>query len=608
VISGNATDGVVLDGTAAYRNSVEGNFIGLNAAGAAALPNGRYGVRASGGASSNMIGRSKGHNVISGNGSSGIAVMDAGTGGNRILGNLIGTDPAGAKGVANGADGVSITGGGGNTVGGSAVAVRNVISGNTGSGVALTGPAANRNSVLGDFIGTNAGGSAALPNGANGITISGSSKYNRIGEQVLDGFLPDGATQLTAKGNLISGNAGSGIVISGLSPAHGDTSTNFVFSNFIGTDVSGTVALGNGQDGILIDSTAGNSIGGSPQQGGGVEQGRNLISGNTQMGIDIRGAGSTGNKVHANLIGTDASGSAALGNNRYGVVIQDGASGNAIGGKFTALPNVISGNKVSGVIVRGAGTDSNLLAGNLIGTNSAGTAALPNAQHGIEVTLGAAGTTIGGNTADLRNVISGNPGSGIRATTGTTGTTVQGNFIGTDAGGTLALGNGVNGVLLAGSSGNLVGGLSAKVKNVIAFNGGSGVKVDTANADQILGNSIDQNGSLGIALVGGGNDNQAAPTIVQVKSDTLKTTVKATLASLPSTTFRIELFSSPACDPSGGGEGATFLGTKTITTDGTGAATFSIQVAVVPAGQALTETATRQDVTETSQFSACASS
>jgi hypothetical protein len=606
VISGNTTDGVVLEG--ATGNTVQGNYIGLNAAGTTALPNGRYGVRASGGALGNMIGRSKGHNVISGNGSAGVAIFDAATNRNRVLGNMIGTDPAGTTAIPNGGDGVNIAGGLLNTVGGAVAAVRNVISGNTLSGVAISGSGAVQNAVVGNYIGTDAGGSAALPNGANGITISGSSKGNRIGEQVINAFVPHGTAQLTAKGNLISGNAGSGILLSGLSPANSDTSNNFVFGNFIGTDVSGTVALGNGQDGILIDSTSGNSIGGIPQNGGSAQTGRNVISGNKQMGVDIRGAGSTNNKVHDNFIGTDASGAAALGNTRYGVVIQSGASGNTVGGSLSTLPNVISGNMVSGVIVRGAGTDSNVLTGNLIGTNSSGNAALPNAQHGIEVTLGASNTTIGGNTADLRNVISGNPGSGIRAMTGSTGTTVQGNFIGTDAGGTLALGNGVNGVLLSGSSGNLVGGLSGKVKNLIAFNGSSGVKIDTANADQILGNSIDQNGSLGIALVGGGNDNQAAPTIVQVKSDTTRTTVKATLTSIPSKTFRIELFSSPACDPSGGGEGATFLGTKTIATDGTGAATFSIQVNVLPAGLALTETATRQDILETSQFSVCASS
>jgi hypothetical protein len=618
VISGNATDGVVLEGTGTHNNSVQGNYIGLNATGTAALPNGRYGIRASAGATWNRLGRSKGPNVISGNGSAGVALLDAGTVYNYVLANLIGTGPAGTTAVPNGGDGVSISGGANhNTVGGSRAEVRNVISGNTLSGVAIAGAGTDINQVVGDYIGTNASGTAALPNGENGVTISGSASGNTVGFQVI-GFVPEpgapvsagGAAAVSGNGNLISGNAGSGVVLSGLPPANADTSANLVFNNYIGTDASGTAAIGNGQDGVLIDGTAWNNIGGSRY---GVQQTpRNVISGNKQMGVEIRGAGSANNKVLGNFIGLDVSGATALGNNRYGVLIQGGAHGNTVGGRFSTLPNTISGNNLSGVIVRGAGTASNVVAGNLVGTNRAATAALPNALHGIEVTLGASGTTIGGTTAELRNVISGNTGSGIRAMSGSFGTVVQGNYIGTDGAGTSALANGVNGVLLAGSSGNTVGGLSAKTRNTIAFNTGVGVKVDgssgTTNQNQILGNSIDQNGSLGIALVGGGNDNQAAPTIVQVKSDTTKTTVKATLTSIPSTTFRIELFSSPACDPSGSGEGASFLGMKTITTDATGSATFSIQVALVPAGQALTETATRQDVTETSQFSVCASS
>ena len=587
VISGNTTDGVVLDGGGTRNNSIQGSYIGLNAAGTAALPNGRYGIRASGGAAGNSLGRAKGHNVISGNGSAGVAIIDAATNRNRVLGNMIGTDPAGAKAIPNGGDGVSVSGGLLNEIGGRAVEARNVISGNTLSGVALTGAESTYTGVLDNYIGTDASGTVALPNGGSGVTISGGSGANQVGDHTIDG-LPVGTT-----GNLISGNAGSGVALAAAGTG------NVVANNYIGTDTNGTAALPNGQDGVLIDSAAFNAIR------------ANVISGNKQMGVDIRGAGSTDNKLRGNLIGPDASGAAAIGNTRNGVMIQSGASSNSVGG-FGINPNVISGNKESGVIVRDPGTASNVIAGNLIGTNRAGTAALPNAQHGVEVTLGASGTTIGGNTADLRNVISGNTGSGIRATTGASGLLVEGNFIGTDLAGTGALPNGANGVLLAGSSGNLVGGLSAKTRNTIAFNAAAGVKVDGSSgpstANQILGNSIDGNGALGIVLAAGANDAQAAPSIVSVKSDTTKTTVKATLASIPSTSLRIELFSSPACDPSGAGEGAIFLGAKTIATDASGNATFSIQVPLVPAGRALTETATRQDVPETSQFSVCAGS
>lgn len=596
VISGNTTDGVVLSGSATTANVIAGNYIGLNSSGTA-LGNGQVGVTFSGGAHGNQLGRGAvgGGNVISGNGLSGVALHDPGTSGNRILFNLIGTNTGGTAAVPNANHGVSISGGAtANTVGGTKAAVRNVISGNGLSGVAIAGADTSKNLVVGNYIGTDVNGSAALANAEDGVTLSKSARGNSVGGAIA------------GQGNVISGNAGNGVQISGLAPASGDTSNNVVAGNYIGTSASGAAALPNTMDGVLIDSTADNKIGGDTAQA------RNLISGNKQTGVDIRGTSSFDNRVQGNYIGTDASGAAALGNVRSGVLISSGANGNTIGGSAGTTGNLISGNKASGVIIRSANTLANLISGNLIGTTASGTAALPNARDGVTVTLGAGATTIGGTTPEERNVISGNLGSGVVGDTGASVVYVIGNYIGTDVTGANPLPNGLSGVLFDGSSSNVVGGLSDARINTIAFNAGAGVKVDAtsdpASGNRILRNSIDHNGGKGIVLVAGANGSQVAPTITSVTNDGTTTKVKATLTAAPSKSYRIELFSSPACDPSGAGEGATFLAAKTITTDASGNASFSILVPLVPAGKAITETATRQDLLNTSPFSICGTS
>ena len=81
--------------------------------------------------------------------------------------------------------------------------------------------------------------------------------------------------------------------------------------------------------------------------------------------------------------------------------------------------------------------------------------------------------------------------------------------------------------------------------------------------------------------------------------------VNGTLNSLPNSQFSIEFFGSPQCDPSGFGEGNTFLGQLIVTTDAAGNASFKAKVAAVPAGSSVTATATHLQTMNTSEFSAC---
>src|SRR5262249_52483336 len=145
---------------------------------------------------------------------------------------------------------------------------------------------------------------------------------------------------------------------------------------------------------------------------------RNVISGNGQTGIVISGVGANNNVVAGNYIGTNAAGTAALANTQQGISISTGPQANRIGTNGDGVAdaaerNVISGNTGNGVFIVNLGTNDNVVAGNYVGTNAAGTAALANLNHGIFISTGPQTNRIGTNgdgVADAaeRNVISGN--------------------------------------------------------------------------------------------------------------------------------------------------------------------------------------------------------
>jgi hypothetical protein len=182
------------------------------------------------------------------------------------------------------------------------------------------------------------------------------------------------------------------------------------------------------------------------------------------------------------------------------VILMEKARQNLVGGSRPELRNVISGNAGDGVFLYRAGA-GNSVQGNFLGTNAAGTGALPN-EDGVGL-LDTAATTIGGTGAGAGNLISGNTRAGIFLSgSGTTGTVVQGNRIGTGANGAGTLGN-PNGVYIGGAPGNVIGGPTPAAANVIAFSGGSGIVVDgsAAGRNAIRGNAIFGNGRLGINLL-----------------------------------------------------------------------------------------------------------
>ncbi len=363
------------------------------------------------------------------------------TTGNTILSSYFGTTAAGtAAGSQPMGEGIVLTAAG-NTIGGTAAGAGNVISGNAGDGIEITGSAATGNVIEGNLIGTNYTGEASLGNTGDGIRLTNSTG-NTIG----------GPT--SASRNIISADDLRGIEFDG-------ASSNLIEGNYIGTDAAGTVAMGAPHSGVLDDG-ASNTFQ------------NNVIDASGNIGLWIAGNSTL---VQGNLIGLDAAGTVALGNAGGGIVIA--ASGNTIGGTTAAARNVVSGNvgiSTGNGITIDAGTADNLIEGNYIGTNAAGTAALPNADTGIDV-QGSTGNTIGGATATAGtgagNVISGNTSSGITLEAGAAGNIVLGNIIGLDLTGTVAVGNGTtnggDGVTVA-ASGNTIGGTNAADRNIISAN------------------------------------------------------------------------------------------------------------------------------------------
>ena len=377
-----------------------------------------------------------------------------------------------------------------NTIGGTASRAGNLFLGNSNSGVQI-GDTSTDNVIQGNLIGTNAVGTAVLGN-LVGVYIVNSTG-NLIGGAVA------GAR------NVISGNTGVGVNLYA-SSSDRNAANNRIQGNYIGTNAAGVAALDN-ITGVYFYNAGSNTIGGTAPGAG------NLISGNSNSGIQIFGDGSNkaiNNLVQGNLIGTNSLGTAALAN-VAGVRVINGA-GNAIGGTSAGAGNVISGNSNHGIQIDGElakGPNGNQIQGNFIGTNASGSGALGNLV-GVSI-LNSSGNLIGGNVVDSRNVISGNTGSGLTIYGGPNGSRpgnstdnrIEGNFIGTNATGMGKVGNGSDGVQITISFGpatNIIGGETSDKRNIISGNGGNGIAMGIRVTDPNTGQQLPGTGGTGITV------------------------------------------------------------------------------------------------------------
>ncbi|MES2354813.1 MAG: NosD domain-containing protein [Pseudomonadota bacterium] len=470
VISGNGAEGIYIESSTG--NSITGNYIGLNAAGTAAIGNDLDGISINNGSSGTTVGGTSAgqRNVISGNGIDGIDINASFS--NSILGNYIGTNAAGTASIANENDGIYLlVGSTGNTIGGTAAEAKNVISGNSNHGIEVDD--SDSNNILGNYIGTNAAGTAALANGSTGIFLGNASDSNTIGGTAA------------GAGNVISSNTDSGIEID-------DSDANSILGNYIGTNAAGTGILSNGSHGMLLFNSTNTTVGGTSASAG------NIISGNADAGVVLDAT--TGSTILGNYIGTNASGTAALANGDNGISLYNASDNNTIGGTAAGAKNVISGNANCGIEIDDS--DANSILGNYIGTNTAGNTAIGNSSSGI-LLANCTNTTIGGTLAAASNVTSGNGGNGIEIDN-STNTTILGNYIGLNAAGTSAISNSSNGIgIFSGSSANTIGGTATGARNVISGNIANGIEIDASGTNTILGNYIGTN-ATGNAAIGNG--------------------------------------------------------------------------------------------------------
>ena len=514
--------------------------------------------------------------------SSSIAIWIRDCNNNVIQGNYIGVNAAGNLQRINDR-GILLSNSSNNQIGGTTAALRNVVSGSRFDGIEIGG---NNNVIQGNFIGTDANGTIAIPNGISGISIQGPFTNNVIGGTAA------------GAGNLISGNQ-RGITASG--------SQTVIQGNLIGTDITGTKKIPNGTG---IQAQSANVL-----IGGLTASARNIISGNDGDGLTF---GGTGSRLQGNYIGTDITGTVALGNGGSGVVAGENA---VIGGTAAGSRNVISANAGFGNISLGSNNSgaSAIVQGNYIGTDVTGTKALrPGTFAGI--TISSDNHLIGGLVAGAQNVISGHA-VGIQIggfiSSAPRGTVIQGNLIGLNAQGTAPLPNTQQGIVFSTAENNIVGGTQSGAANKIAFNGAGGVLVFAGTGNSIRGNSIFSNNGLGIDLGTNGvtpndltdadsgpNNLQNFPVLTSITPGAGTTTIQGSLKSTPNTVFQIDFYSSSALDPSGNGEGGLAFGRTTVTTNGNGDATINASIpTALPAGRVITATAT-DPTGNTSEFSA----
>jgi CSLREA domain-containing protein len=627
-------------------NAIRLSRIGTSPDGTFPEPNSGAGILVIG--DDNLIGgtRDSDRNVISGNGFDGIFVGEAA--GTRIAGNLIGTDPSGTTAIPNGigvdvAESASDT-----TVGGTEPGTGNVISGNDAVGVS-----ASDGRVVGNLIGLDSTGTAALPNERAGvealapIQIGGRSEAERnvisgnalaelelraaatvegnwIGLAADGSELPSAAAAFvgvllrSGDGATIGGTssgaanviAGNGAAVESLGPA----SDFVVQGNLIGLAPDGTTPVATGTGIRIGEDTTGARV-------GGVEDGAGNTVTSADTGIAVAGDGT---RVEGNTVGLDANGNAD-GLRETGISVAETAEGTTIGSDGSGARNTIS-DLLFGIELE-EGSAGTVVERNFIGTDRDGMEERPN-EIGVLVRE-RADVRIGGARPAQRNVISGNTEAGLSARVVTGHAVVEGNYFGVGADGTTALGNG-EGIVLGGpgpvapapasDDGFVVGGTAAGAGNRIAHNRGDGVRVfHTTGGVTILGNETFANdggdaSDLGIdfadnAVSPNGSESPDVlppfPVLTNVDAVTAGTLVQGTIDYPAGRDVRIELFSGPTCDGSGHGEGQTPLGALTLTGSGAPAA-FSARVDAAPAGHAITATATDLDLHRTSEFSRCA--
>lgn len=573
VISGSFQNGIWLQGS--VNTLIQGNRIGTNKLGTAAIGNSENGIFSEGAAIGTVIGGSQlTRNIISGNGGSvsnqtvkaGIKLTEGGQ--STIIANYIGTDYTGQISIAN-AQGICINDSHTALIGDD-FPNNNLISGNIGSGVRVI---SDNVSIEGNIIGLNAEATSRIGNleGITGSTISnliiGSTYENVIAGNIDSGialyscrsveidrsFI--GVNQIgtsglgnslrgidiwnstgdvkigTNNGNVICGNVIYGIMI-------GSSDSIIIQNNYIGIMPDGSI-LANNSGGInMFGTSKGNLIGGE------VLTQKNFISGNNNAGIKFDGSDCEGNFIQGNYIGIDVTdGSASPKPNNYGIEISGGAHDNHIGADGdVSKRNVIGGNGTAGIYIHESGTTNNYVYNNFIGTSSTNAVSINN-NSGILIEDCDAENFIGldNNIVNSPNV-SGNM-TGIVIDNSST-QKIYNCKIGTRDNGLIVEQN-MNGIVIQnGSSDNIIGGIGLK-GNLISGNQNTGIIINNCNDNKVFGNIIGSNlngtnsidNVIGVNINGGSGNLIGSPVIGEGNLISSNSSIGVLLESNPTNTF-----------------------------------------------------------------------
>jgi parallel beta-helix repeat protein len=648
-------------------NFIERNFLGTDPTGTLDEGNEATGLNIFDSDNNQIGGTDPGQgNVMSGNGSflkKGVGISVTAGNNNVFQGNIIGLNALGTSKVGN-SKGLFFAGSN-NTFGGDDAGAGNTVSGNgearppqdpdpgcDGFGMTVdllldadTGELLTlNNTISGNRLGTNPAGTQGFGN------CSAALATHPLSQTVIGSITESGR-------NVVSDNGFDAIYCEEFfgSPTEGGFCS--ISGNNIGTDVTGTFAIPNdarnarsGAQAIVggtvwVNNNLSFSIVGAP--GGTSPNGActgfcNLISGNVALsGVALERSGYGTVTIFNNFIGTNRAGNQAIPNDNIGV--ESDSSGDTyigLGDPNTPLGNLISGNGGYGISAAGGigqtfTFDTTTIEANYVGTDSSANSPIPNSPNnsccfGGAISVFAPYTTqifIGNTDLSAQNIISGNNDNGIRVRDFGGHTTIINNLVGLNRS-LAALGNTGWGITLQGF-GTQVGGATAAEANQIAFNGSGGNYGGVAVADDGFGNfgygntirnnSIHDNTGLGIDLATDGvtiNDEcdhdadfganmlQNFPDLVApVFNGDGTVTVPGALKSSPSQHFTIDFYLNAAADPSGHGEGQTYLGATDVSTDTNGFGSFSFTSATPVSAPAFISATATDDNGNTSEFS-----
>lgn len=531
VISGNKFDGIYVANSSG--NLIAGNWIGVLPTNSAVSMGGQnVGIGLVDSTDNVISGSNSVPQVISGHLFQGIFAI--GSSFTRVIGNRIGCDESVLVAVSNNSNGILFTGGVSNRVGGTAGVQRNFISGNKGTGVEFAGNS-DGGVAQGNFIGAGATGAFALPN-AIGVLVNSEASNCLVGG-VSGGNLVSGNTvagvNVYGKENRVEGNAiglginfstvvsngGDGVYVGGSYNSVGGTNagtgnwisgngrygvyvsggpSNRVQGNSIGLDVFGN-RKPNGS-GVYMDYTKGNVIGGTSTNA------RNVISGNSFLGVDIQQQAS-GDFIQGNYIGVSFDGVTPASNTVDGIRLYGGTN-ITIGGSVPGARNVIAGNGQYNIYAldRSPGL---AIQGNYVGLGADGRTNYwnTNALGRAGMVINASGALIGGSDTNARNVIAGNGGNGI-VVFNATNVTIQGNYIGLGPDGTNAIPNGslysqCYGIYLGQAASRVtIGGLMPEARNVIAGDYAAIYGLGLSYSNSIWGNYLGLTANGNVAVTG----------------------------------------------------------------------------------------------------------